>query len=178
MAKKDIIRRLLGLGAPYREIERAANCSKSTISYHAEKMGIAKGQTPRYDWDKVQKHHDAGYSRMECMERFGFSHSTWTDAVNSGRLRARDHRIPMSELLVEGRNTKRTHLKMRLLRDHLLEPKCYNCGITEWHGGSVSLELHHLDGNGKNNRLENLQLLCPNCHSQTITWGGRNRGKK
>ncbi len=42
---------------------------------------------------------------------------------------------------------------------------------------TLSLELHHVNGDGQDNRLENLMLLCPNCHSQTDTWGARNKGR-
>jgi 5-methylcytosine-specific restriction endonuclease McrA len=175
VTKKEIIIRLLQAGASYREIAEAAECSKSTISYHAEKLGLSQGETPRYNWEEIQKYHDEGHRRSECIKRFGFSKAAWDDAVKAGRIKPRDHRIPISELVIEGRNTMRAHLKRRLLQAGLLEPKCYYCGITEWLGKPVSLELHHKDGNGKNNLLENLLLLCPNCHSQTTTWGGKNK---
>lgn len=47
------------------------------------------------------------------------------------------------------------------------------CGITEWLGKSIVLELDHIDGDNKNNVRDNLRALCPNCHSQTPTWRGR-----
>lgn len=51
---------------------------------------------------------------------------------------------------------------------------CLVCGISEWQGKKITLELDHIDGNSSNNVRDNLRLLCPNCHSQTDTWRGRN----
>ena len=55
------------------------------------------------------------------------------------------------------------------------EHKCNKCGIDSWLGQPIVLELEHKDGNNKNNARENLEGLCPNCHSQTTTWRGRNK---
>jgi len=52
---------------------------------------------------------------------------------------------------------------------------CNRCGISEWQGTKLSLELEHKDGNNTNNSRENLEGLCPNCHSITDTWRGRNK---
>jgi len=48
--------------------------------------------------------------------------------------------------------------------------KCGNCGLSEWLGKPIILEMHHKDGDASNNNLENVELLCPNCHSFTETW--------
>lgn len=53
--------------------------------------------------------------------------------------------------------------------------RCEKCGIYEWMGNPISLEIHHIDGNKLNNNLNNLQILCPNCHSQTNNWRSRNK---
>lgn len=53
---------------------------------------------------------------------------------------------------------------------------CFECKLNEWRGKPITLELEHIDGNCKNNALENCKLLCPNCHSQTDTFKGKNRG--
>lgn len=55
------------------------------------------------------------------------------------------------------------------------EWKCDCCGLTEWMGKPLSLEIHHIDGNRYNNNLDNLQILCPNCHSLTNNWRSRNQ---
>lgn len=60
------------------------------------------------------------------------------------------------------------------LRGH----KCEVCGLSEWREIPITLEVHHIDGDHLNNELDNLQLLCPNCHSQTDNWRGKNIDKK
>ena len=77
-------------------------------------------------------------------------------------------------LSLAGPKRHRKHLKSRLVHGGLLERKCYECGITEWRGQPVSFDLLHVNGDGNNNRLENMTLLCPNCHSQTPNYCGRN----
>jgi len=52
--------------------------------------------------------------------------------------------------------------------------QCLICGLSEWRGKPLRLELDHIDGNRQNNRRENLRALCPNCHSQTETYCGKN----
>ncbi len=54
--------------------------------------------------------------------------------------------------------------------------KCAECGITDWNGKPLTLQLEHKNGNSENNKPENLCLLCPNCHSQTPTYGAKNKG--
>ncbi len=54
---------------------------------------------------------------------------------------------------------------------------CNKCGITEWNGEIITLEYEHRDGNNANNSRDNVEALCPNCHSQTLTWRGRKNKK-
>lgn len=51
------------------------------------------------------------------------------------------------------------------------------CGLTDWQGAAISLEPHHVNKDGDEDRLANLRLLCPNCHSEIDTWGGRKRAR-
>jgi 5-methylcytosine-specific restriction endonuclease McrA len=68
-------------------------------------------------------------------------------------------------------------LKNRLLREGVLERKCRSCEGTKWMGKLIPLELEHKNGNSEDNQLENLELLCPNCHAFTETYRGRNKKK-
>ena len=67
-------------------------------------------------------------------------------------------------------------LKLRILYEQ--DEKCNRCGISEWLGCKITLELEHKDGNHYNNERHNLEILCPNCHSLTDTWRGRNKRVK
>ena len=58
--------------------------------------------------------------------------------------------------------------------EEIKEEKCEVCGITEWFGEKLSFELDHIDGDRTNHKLENIRIICPNCHSQTETYRGKN----
>jgi len=108
------------------------------------------------------------------MKRFGFSADAWYKAVKRGAIVPRPVAKPIDEYLVVARRTSRTHLKARLIAEGLKENRCEICAITQWLGKPLSAQLHHKNGDGSDNRLENIEFLCPNCHSQTDTYGGRN----
>jgi hypothetical protein len=103
----------------------------------------------------------------------------WTGVAH---LRGRTHhwakRMPLEEVL---RNPTRYRggtaaLKERLFRDGILARHCARCAIAAWHGMPLALHLDHVNGDSQDNRRENLRVLCPNCHSQTPAYCGRNKG--
>lgn len=82
--------------------------------------------------------------------------------------------LTLEEVLVKDSNYQSYKLKNKLLREGVKEHKCECCQRTEWNGKPIPLELHHINGDNSDNRIENIQILCPNCHAQTETYRGRN----
>lgn len=81
----------------------------------------------------------------------------------------------IENILVENSTYQSYKLKNRLLNEGFKEYICEKCKRTEWEGEPIPLELHHINGDNTDNRLENLQLLCPNCHALTDNYRGRKK---
>ena len=77
------------------------------------------------------------------------------------------------EMFCENSSYDRTTLRNRIIKEEILQYECSECGIIDWNGNPISLQLDHINGVRNDNRLENLRFLCPNCHSQTKTWGNK-----
>jgi 5-methylcytosine-specific restriction endonuclease McrA len=127
-------------------------------------------------WNEVQRFYEAGNSITDCQVHFGFGRKSFNDARLRGAVVTRPQAMPVEQLLSGRRH--RGHVKGRLIRLGLKEDRCEVCGISEWRGRALSLALHHVNGDGADNRPENLQLLCPNCHSQTDNFAGRKRRRR
>ena len=127
----------------------------------------------KYDWLAVQRYYDEGHSYRECRARFGFAAASWTKAVQRGALTARARLEPLSKILSKSRS--RGTIKRRLILAGILVNECDDCGLSEWRGKPLSIQIDHRNGVRDDHRLENLRMLCPNCHSQTDTFGAKNR---
>lgn len=87
-------------------------------------------------------------------------------------------RLEDKEIFICNSDTPRNIIRRRIIENDLLEYKCSCCGISEWLDQPISLELDHINGINNDHRLENLRFLCPNCHSQTSTYGSKNSSNR
>jgi len=173
---RNAVKALFHAGHTQAQIRKQLGLSKGTVAFHVRNLGVPPDSrfARRYDWTLVQAAIEEGLSMRECMRRFGFSRDAWGKAVKRGDIVPNEWVTPLEDLLVAGPLRRRSHIKGRLLRAGLKENRCEECGITDWRGRPLTMALHHINGDGTDNRLVNLVLLCPNCHAQTPNYGGRN----
>jgi Zn finger protein HypA/HybF involved in hydrogenase expression len=148
---------------PYEEFKEAIE-SSSFMSEILEKLGYsrqsgssAKKVKERALRDDISLDHILTYRQSDKRVHYTYNHS-------------------LDDILVENsKYTNNSRLKIRLIREKMLKNECYECGLPPfWNGKKLTLQLDHINGNNTDNRLSNLRLLCPNCHSQTETFGSKN----
>lgn len=103
-----------------------------------------------------------------------YSHFSRTGA-QMARPQAQNAIEDYAKLWDSNKQINTNNIKKGLIKLGALENKCSVCGIEEWNGKIINCEIHHKDGNKWNNKLENLLILCPNCHSQTDNYKSLNK---
>ena len=104
------------------------------------------------------------------------SHFTGAGWNTGARYKVFGRKAALEEILVENSPYAFTHgLRGRLLKEGWKQPKCERCGLAEWCGQPIPLELHHANGINNDHRISNLRLLCPNCHALTDNYRGKNQ---
>jgi DNA-binding transcriptional ArsR family regulator len=174
---REHVRRLLDEGLSLADVARTLALSKSTVSYHAGRLGLEPDSrfARRYDWAAIRSFYEEGHTVRECREHFGFDMSSWGDALRRGDIVRLTPRQRLEAYARNGRPLSRASLRRLLFDAGLKHEACERCGIDEWRGRPLTIALHHVNGDPNDNRLENIRFLCPNCHSQTENYGGRNR---
>lgn len=113
------------------------------------------------------------YNCLCCGKEMKMSHQT-TNKYCSQNCQHELRRQHTVDRLLEGDLKDRATIRNALTWKY--GRKCFECGLEEWRGHPIPLEVDHIDGNAGNNQHDNLRLLCPNCHGITPTWKGRNKG--
>ena len=117
----------------------------------------------------AEKSGSGALATKQMIEYYNFDTSHFLDLNGSSEaIKRLDNQIDF----VYGKAIRSEKMRNHLI--HLRGHQCENCGNTEWQGKLIPLEVHHIDGDRLNNVLENLQLLCPNCHAQTENYRNRN----
>lgn len=105
------------------------------------------------------------------LERLGLKY----DGNQSGKGYSKiKEKMTLVQYLENSKDIQSNKVRIKLLEEGYKEHKCEHCGLTEWLGNPIPLELHHKDGNRHNNSIENYELLCPNCHALTDSYRGKN----
>ena len=138
-----------------------------------------------HNWAEIEKYILDGHTKTEAAIKFGFAPYSLEKARKDGKLNLPSELLrkncgpnfkPLSTFLAKDTAVSSTYLKKRLVNDGILEYKCAKCSLSEWLGNKIVLQLDHINGDHYDNRIHNLRLLCPNCHSQTVTFNvGNNK---
>jgi len=144
----------------------------------------------RYDeivnWVKQHKTKSFMYNELKCQPEtleYHLKKQNLNYSGNQGRKgEPSSLKITADELIKRGRvggYITSHRLRIKLIEDGIKKDECEICKISKfWNNNPISLQLHHVDGNHKNNEIKNLQILCPNCHSQTENFSGKGKRKK
>jgi hypothetical protein len=151
----------------------------------------------KYTKEKLEEVAKESFSTSECLRKLGLkpvggnfktikcnlkrfqidtSHFTGQLWSKGKKLGVSNRAKPLDEILIENSTFfSSTALKNRLVREGVKTWLCEECNNTEWNNQKIPLELEHCNGNNLDHRIENLKLLCPNCHAQTKFYRGRNK---
>ena len=107
-----------------------------------------------------------------------FSKNSWNKGRTWSKTKDLSHRLIENATYSSGLPISSHRLKIQLLKFELKTHICEECNNTIWNNVPIPLELHHVNGNRIDNRIENLKLLCPNCHALTSNYRGKNIGNE
>jgi hypothetical protein len=169
------------LGVEVSHFEREGSRWTTAILTEAVSASTHMNDVLRYlGLDVVGGHHTHISRRIRAL---GIDTSHFAPNGRTGVTKNERRRRTSGELLIEQEPTKARRIQGQRLKRAMLErgiaDRCALCGTDPmWHGRSLPLEVDHIDGDWRNNRIENLRILCPNCHSTTETYRGRSKGRR
>lgn len=152
------------------QFKNGVRCCES----HRTKCPAIKEKTAWNRGKRLSKDHREALSRSKKAD----PRTRLAGAKGNAEVKRR-YLIPLAKILVENSTYKSSKLKRRCIEAGLLEDKCFECGNGPvWNKKPLVLQLDHINGVRSDNRIENLRILCPNCHTQTPTYAAKNRSNK
>jgi len=194
--EKNKLQEKVDLGYSISMLSKEFNLSYTTIRYWLKKYKLSTvGYVGKYVWDKEEIIKAVSLSECKTDVLRNLKVSTRSGNFQTLEKYCKKFSIDLSGLIYKANRGNRwqeeksdeeiftinstytrTNLKKRILKRKLIEYKCAKCNnVGKWNGLKLSLQLDHINGINDDNRLENLRFLCPNCHSQTETFGSKNR---
>ena len=166
--------------------DAAVSKAASERSEGSSPSGATKDKMKDLTKQQLQEAIDTTQSMSAAAAKLGIHYQTFRrraikfdlfETNQSGKgIKKKRNRIPLDEILAgEHPQYQTNYLRLRLLEVGIKENVCEECGVSEWNNKPLTCELEHIDGNRANHRLENLRMLCPNCHSQTPTFRNKKR---
>ena len=186
--EKVELEKYLEKGLSLRKIGIILGKSLTTIRYWANKHQLKpKEYYDKWNFENLKVLVDSSNSKAEILEKMGLKLNTGNyrtlkryfekyninNNLYNGNPKRNANRVKYSdsEIFCEYSQYNSSHLKNRVLKSKLLEYKCVRCGNEgEWNGKKLVLQIDHINGISTDNRIENLRIMCPNCHSQTETF--------
>lgn len=116
--------------------------------------------------------------KQETLNRYLIQMGIEYKGNQSGKgMTKKQNKWSLEEYLQNSSDIQTNKVKKKILDEGIKGYKCESCELSTWLNQPIPLELHHIDGNRTNNRIENYQLLCPNCHAFTNSYRGKNSRK-
>lgn len=180
--EKETLEKLIKEGVPYERIGRQYEVSGTAVKKAAKKLGIELEQKRKINPNETfNKGGGVKYYCLNCGKEL-IANSTYKKYC-SNKCQAEYQKKKKIEQWKEQPELFSSGNGYDFIRNYLLEKHHYKCEECGWgeintYTNSIPLEVHHIDGDCTNNKEENLQLLCPNCHSLTETFGSKNKNSK
>jgi Zn finger protein HypA/HybF involved in hydrogenase expression len=142
------------------------------------RLDILESKDKITEWIKEDKSKASICKELKCKPETLDSYLIKMGISYKGNRGAKGHKKSSSRKTafeyLESTHIKSHTLKIKLIEDGVKKHECEECKLNTWNGKLIPLELHHVDGNRYNNSIENLQIICPNCHAQTPNYSGKN----
>lgn len=198
--RRDNILKLREKGKTYNEICKELNCTKSLVSYYCNpnRYDIQKNnerESSKIEYEEriceiIKNSQNINQVCKSIGKRPTNNNYLFVEKIikkynidishfcNDFKQIKRHKPYTKEEIFCENSPISTSSLLLNIIKYNIKEYKCECCGNIEWLGKKIPLQTHHINGDNTDNRIENLQLLCPNCHAQTDNYCGKGKRKK